>query len=118
MKRGLIVDDAAVMRMRLREILETKYKIVGEAGDGRQGLELYLREKPDFITLDITMPQVDGLETLALILAADPAAKVVIVSAVGQKAIVFDALGKGAKDFIVKPFERERVLLAIDRLFS
>jgi two-component system chemotaxis response regulator CheY len=118
MKRGIIVDDAAVMRLRLREILGTKYKIVAEAGDGKQALEFYLREKPDFITLDITMPHVDGLETLGLILAADPKARVVIVSAVGQKSIVFEALNKGAKDFIVKPFEKERVLMAVDRLFT
>lgn len=118
MIRGMIVDDAAVMRLRLREILEPKYKIIGEAGDGQQALEIYLREKPDFITLDITMPKVDGLATLGLILATDPQARVVIVSAVGQKSIVFEALGKGAKDFIVKPFEKERVLKSIDRLFA
>jgi two-component system, chemotaxis family, chemotaxis protein CheY len=118
MYKGIIVDDAAVMRMRLRDILEKKYQVVGEAEDGKQALALYLREKPDFITLDITMPHVDGLEALDMILSADPAARVVIVSAVGQKKIVFDALSRGAKDFIVKPFDPERVILSIDRLFA
>jgi two-component system chemotaxis response regulator CheY len=118
MKKGIIVDDATVMRLRLRDILEKKYEIVGEAEDGKQALALYLTLKPDFITLDITMPHVDGLEALNLILSADPDARVVIVSAVGQKKIVFDALSRGAKDFIVKPFDSERVLLSIDRLFS
>lgn len=118
MKKGIIVDDATVMRLRLRDILEKKYEIVGEAADGKQALALYLTHKPDFITLDITMPHVDGLEALDLILSADPDARVVIVSAVGQKKIVFDALSRGAKDFIVKPFDSERVLLSIDRLFS
>jgi len=118
MKKGIIVDDATVMRLRLREILEKRYEVVGEAEDGKQALSLYLAKKPDFITLDITMPHVDGLEALSLILSADPDAKVVIVSAVGQKKIVFDALARGAKDFIVKPFDPERVLLSIDRLFA
>lgn len=118
MKRGILVDDATVMRMRLRDILDKKYEIVGEAEDGKKALAQYLTLKPDFITLDISMPNVDGLEALNLILTADPAARVVIVSAVGQKQIVFEALSRGAKDFIVKPFDPERVLLSIDRLFS
>ena len=118
MYRGLIVDDATVMRMRLREILEPKYKILAEAENGEQALSLYNECKPDFITLDITMPGVDGLQALENILAADPKARIVIVSAVGQKQIVFQALSKGAKDFIVKPFERDRVLRAINRLFD
>jgi len=118
MKRGIIVDDAAVMRMRLRDILEKKYEIVAEAENGKQAMAQYFEKKPDFITLDISMPQVDGLEALDMILTADPTARVVIVSAVGQKKIVFDALSRGAKDFIVKPFDPERVMLAIDRLFA
>ena len=118
MKTGIIVDDAAVMRIRLKDILSKKYEIIGEAEDGKQALAQYLKNKPDFITLDISMPNVDGLEALNLILSADPSARVVIVSAVGQKKIVFEALARGAKDFIVKPFDPERVLLSIDRIFS
>ena len=118
MYRGLIVDDATVMRMRLRDILEPKYKITAEAENGEQAISLYNEVKPDFVTLDITMPGVDGLHALDSILSEHPDAKVVIVSAVGQKQIVFQALSKGAKDFIVKPFERERVLRAVNRLFD
>lgn len=117
-RTGLIIDDATIMRLRLRDILEPYYKIVAEAENGDQALSLFKENKPDFLTLDITMPGVDGLEALQNILAADPHAKVVIVSAVGQKQIVFQALSKGAKDFIVKPFESERVRKSIDRLFD
>ena len=118
MKTGLIVDDAAVMRIRLRDILETRYKVVAEAANGREALDLYESYQPDFVTLDITMPQLNGLEALERIIGAYPDAKVVIVSAVGQKQMVFQAIAKGAKDFIIKPFESQRVLLAIDRLFA
>ena len=118
MYNGLIVDDATVMRMRLRDILEPKYKILAEAENGAQAVALYNECKPDFVTLDITMPGVDGLHALENILSEHPTAKIVIVSAVGQKQIVFQALSKGAKDFIVKPFEPDRVLKAINRLFD
>lgn len=118
MKTGMIVDDAAVMRIRLKDILETRYKVVAEAANGQEALDLYESYRPDFVTLDITMPQLNGLEALEQLTAAFPDAKVVIVSAVGQKQMVFQAIAKGAKDFIIKPFEPQRVLLAIDRLFT
>jgi two-component system chemotaxis response regulator CheY len=118
MTTGMIVDDAAVMRIRLRDILEAKYKVVAEASNGQEALELYEQYTPDFVTLDITMPQLNGLEALEQILARDPNANVVIVSAVGQKKMVFDCISKGAKDFIIKPFEPARVLISIDRLFE
>lgn len=118
MTTGMIVDDAAVMRIRLRDILEPKYHIVAEATNGEEALELYDEHEPDFVTLDITMPQLNGIEALEQLVARHPDAKVVIVSAVGQKRLVFDAISKGARDFIIKPFESERVLLAIDRLFE
>ncbi|MFW5744070.1 MAG: response regulator [Spirochaetota bacterium] len=118
MTTGMIVDDAAVMRIRLRDILETKYKVVAEASNGQEALELYEQYEPDFVTLDITMPQLNGIEALERLVAAHPEAKVVIVSAVGQKRMVFDAISKGAKDFIIKPFDADRVLVAIDRLFE
>lgn len=118
MTTGMIVDDAAVMRIRLRDILETKYKVVAEASNGQEALDLYDQYEPDFVTLDITMPQLNGIEALERLLAVHPGARVVIVSAVGQKRMVFDAISKGAKDFIIKPFEPDRVLVAIDRLFE
>ena len=95
MKTGMIVDDAAVMRIRLRDILETRYKVVAEATNGREALDLYESYRPDFVTLDITMPQLNGIETLELLTKAYPDAKVVIVSAVGQKQMVFQAIGRG-----------------------
>jgi len=118
MHTGIIVDDAAIMRLRLREILEKEFAIVGEASDGDEAMTMFRQLAPDFLTLDITMPRVNGIETLKGLLAEHPAAKVVIVSAVGQKQIVFDALGLGAKDFIVKPFDPERVMKAVRRLFA
>jgi two-component system, chemotaxis family, chemotaxis protein CheY len=118
MYRGIIVDDATIMRMRLREMLDKYFMIVAEASNGEEAQEMYLQHQPDFITLDITMPQMNGLEALKAILTDFPAARVVIVSAVGQKQIVFKALEMGAKDFIVKPFEPERVIKAIWRLFD
>ena len=118
MHSGMIVDDAMIMRIRLREILSKDFNIVAEAANGLEALELYGQHKPDFITLDITMPHVDGIEVLQGILSRFPDARIVMVSAVGQKQIVFEALSLGAKDFIIKPFERDRVLMAITRLFT
>ena len=118
MYTGIIVDDAAIMRFRLREILSTKFEIAGEASNGIEAMNLYKTVKPDFLTLDITMPEMNGLDALKSILAAYPDAKIVIVSAVGQKQIVFEALALGAKDFIIKPFEPDRVLHSINRLFE
>lgn len=118
MHTGMIVDDASIMRVRLREILDHDFKIVAEADNGDDALRQYKECKPEFVTLDITMPKLNGLAALKNILTVDPAAKVVIVSAVGQKQIVFDAITLGAKDFIIKPFEPERVLKSIRRLFE
>lgn len=118
MTTAMIVDDATVMRIRLRDILETRYKVVAEASNGQEALDLYDQYEPDFVTLDITMPQLNGIEALERLIATHPEAKVVIVSAVGQKRMVFDAISKGAKDFIIKPFDPDRVLIAIDRLFE
>ena len=118
MRTALIVDDATVMRLRLRDILESKYEVVAEAANGEEALLLYEKYKPDFVTLDITMPQLNGLETLARLIKRHPDAMVVIVSAVGQKKMVFEAISNGARDFIIKPFEPARVLKSVDRLFE
>lgn len=118
MYKGMIVDDAAIMRMRLRDILDPHFEIVCEAEDGEEALKNYVESRPDFITLDITMPRLNGIETLKKLVSDYPEAKVVIVSAVGQKKLVFEALSSGAKDFIVKPFDPERVKQSIFRLFE
>ena len=118
MKRGLIVDDATVMRMRLRDILQTRYDVVGEAENGQKALELYGQLRPDFVTMDITMAEMNGMDALKSIISRYPDAKVVMVSAMGQKTLVFEALSQGARDFIIKPFDPDRVLMAIARLFD
>ena len=117
MKTGIVVDDAAIMRIRLREILESSYDVVGEAGDGEEAIRLYEEVKPDFVTLDISMPGTNGMDALKRLHEKHPQAKVIIVSAVGQKRLVIDALQMGAADFVIKPFEPARVMKAVNRLF-
>jgi two-component system chemotaxis response regulator CheY len=115
--RVLIVDDAAFMRMMIKDILEKNgFQIVGEANNGIKAVELYKKEKPDIVTMDITMPDMDGIEAVKEIRAFDPAAKVVMCSAMGQQTMVMDAIRAGARDFIVKPFQPDRVLEAIRKV--
>jgi len=114
MARVLIVDDAAFMRMMIKDILEKNgYQVVGEASNGLKAVEIYKAEKPDVVTMDITMPDMDGIEAVKAIKASDPAAKIIMCSAMGQQTMVMDAIRSGARDFIVKPFQAERVLEAI-----
>ncbi|WP_028545165.1 response regulator [Paenibacillus taiwanensis] len=114
--RILIVDDAAFMRMMIRDILtKNGYEVVGEAADGAQAIEKYKEHKPDLITMDITMPEMDGITALKEIRKTDPSAKVIMCSAMGQQAMVIDAIQAGAKDFIVKPFQADRVIEAIKK---
>ena len=118
-KRILIVDDAVFMRMKLKDILEKNgYEVAGEAQNGQEALDKYQVEKPDLVTMDITMPDVDGLDGLKMIMKADPNAKVVMCSAMGQQGMVMDAIKSGAVDFIVKPFNTERVIKSLDRALS
>lgn len=118
-KRILIVDDAVFMRMKLRDILEKNgYEVAGEAQNGQEAFDKYKVEKPDLVTMDITMPDVDGLDGLKMIMKADPNAKVVMCSAMGQQGMVMDAIKSGAVDFIVKPFNTERVIKSLDRALS
>lgn len=113
----LIVDDAEFMRVMLRDILEDMgLTVVGEGADGREAVAQYAKLRPDLVLLDITMPQADGLEALTQILAADPAAQVVMITALGQKQQVLSAIKAGARDFIIKPFDQERVTETIHRL--
>lgn len=118
MLKVLVVDDATFMRMMIKEILEKKMncEVVGEAGNGTEAFEKYKELKPDLVTMDITMPKVDGLEGLKLIRKYDSNAKVIMCSAMGQQAMVVDAIENGALDFIVKPFQPDRVVEAINKV--
>lgn len=117
MARVLIVDDAAFMRMMIKDILEKNgYEIAGEAANGAIAVEMYNKEKPDVVTMDITMPDMDGIEAVKNIRANDPNAKIIMCSAMGQQSMVMDAIKAGAKDFIVKPFQPDRVLEAIKKV--
>src|SRR3712207_5975892 len=119
MAKVLIVDDAAFMRMMIKDILEKNgFEIVGEANNGIKALELYKKENPDVVTMDITMPDMDGLQAAKEIKAIDPDAKIVMCSAMGQQTMVMDAIKAGAKDFIVKPFQPDRVLEAINKVIG
>ena len=110
-KNILICDDAAFMRMMIKDILtKNGYE------NGKEAVEKYAQLKPDLVTLDITMPEMDGLEALKGIMAEDPQAKVVMCSAMGQQAMVIEAVQNGAKDFIVKPFRAEKVIETVKRI--
>ncbi|SHJ58629.1 two-component system, chemotaxis family, response regulator CheY [Anaerobranca californiensis DSM 14826] len=113
-KRIMIVDDAAFMRMMIKDILvKNGYEVVGEAANGVEAVEKYKELKPDLVTMDITMPEMDGVTALREIKKIDPNAKVIMCSAMGQQAMVIDAIQSGAKDFIVKPFQNDRVIEAV-----
>jgi two-component system chemotaxis response regulator CheY len=117
--RVLIVDDAAFMRMMLRDILaKNGFEVAGEAENGKVAVQMYNELKPDVVTMDITMPEMDGIAAVKEIKANDPAAKVVMVSAMGQQAMVIEAIRSGAADFIVKPFQPDRVLEALGKALS
>jgi two-component system chemotaxis response regulator CheY len=116
-KKVLITDDTAFMRMTLRNVLEKNgYEVVAEAEDGSQAVEKYLLVKPDLVTMDITMPNMDGITAIKKIMEKDPEARIVVVSAMGQKALVIEALNSGAKDFIVKPFQPDRIVEALQKV--
>ncbi len=119
MSRILIVDDAAFMRMMLKDILEKHgYQVVGEASNGLKAIELYKKDKPDIVTMDITMPEMDGIEALKEIMNFDPNANIIMCSAMGQQGMVMDAIKSGAKDFIVKPFQAERVIESVKKVLG
>jgi two-component system chemotaxis response regulator CheY len=113
----MIVDDAAFMRITIKNMLQkSEHEVVGEAENGRVAVEKYRELKPDIVTMDITMPEMDGLAALKAIRAEDPNAKVIMVSAMGQEAMVRDAVLNGARGFIVKPFKEDGILAAINKL--
>lgn len=119
MKKLLIVDDAAFMRLSIRNMLH-KYEleIVGEAANGAIGVEMYKELRPDVVTMDTTMPEMSGIEALKAIKAFDPQAKVIMVSAMGQESMVKEAIIGGAKTFIVKPFKEEFLYQTISNVLG
>lgn len=118
-KKILIVDDALFMRKLLKDLLVAAgYEVVGEAENGREGFEAYLQHRPDLVTMDITMPEVSGLESLQFIMEADSKAKVIMCSAMGQEKMVTEAIMRGAKGFLVKPFNRDLVLDEVAKVLA
>ncbi len=116
MARVLVVDDAAFMRKLLTDALTNGgHEVVGEAGNGNEAVARWQELRPELTTLDITMPEKDGLTALAEIMAIDPSAKIIMCSALGQEGKVLEAVKLGAKDFVVKPFQPPRVLEAVEK---
>jgi two-component system chemotaxis response regulator CheY len=119
MARVLVVDDAAFMRKMVSDALvKGGHEVVGEAGNGNEAVASYQELRPEVTTLDITMPEKDGLAALQEIMALDPAARVIMCSALGQESKVLESIKIGAKDFVVKPFQPDRVLGAVDKALS
>ena len=112
----LVADDAQFVRVRLSRLLKNEGYNIIEAGDGEEAVSQYCQHGPDAVLLDITMPQKDGLQVLKEIRTQDPKARVVMLTALGQQSIVLEAIKLGARDFIVKPFEQERVLEALRKV--
>ena len=116
-KNILIVDDAAFMRMMIKDILSKNgYTVAGEAENGAKAVEKYKELTPDLVLMDITMPEMDGIQALKAIKGVDAGAKVIMCSAMGQQAMVIESIQAGAKDFIVKPFQQDRVLEAVKKV--
>ena len=119
MAKIMLVDDAAFMRMMIKNVL-TKggYNVVGEAENGAKAVEKYKELSPDLVLMDITMPEMDGIQALKEIKKIDGGAKVIMCSAMGQQAMVVESIQAGAKDFIVKPFQEDRVLEAVKKVIG
>ena len=118
MARVLVVDDSAFLRMRNASLVKELGHDVVEAGDGAQAVEAYKTQKPDAVLMDITMPGMDGIEALKAILAFDSGARIAMVTAMGQQSIVMEAIRAGARDFVVKPFDQDRVKQALAKLVA
>jgi two-component system chemotaxis response regulator CheY len=117
--RVLIVDDALFMRTMLRNIFaESGFDVVGEAGNGTEAVEKYRQLAPDLTTMDIVMPESNGIEALKRIMALDPRARVVMCSALGQESLIIEALDAGARDFIVKPFKPAKVVEVAQKVLA
>jgi two-component system chemotaxis response regulator CheY len=117
--RVLVADDARFMRQLIREIIEPEgFEVVGEAADGRAVVEEFSRLQPDVVTMDIVMPKRSGIDAAKEILALDPSARIVMVSALGQEALVMEALQAGAADYVVKPFKPDAVIATLRKLME
>jgi len=118
--RVLVVDDALYMRTMIRDILTNsgRFEVVGEASNGREAVERFVELKPDLVTMDIVMPELDGIEATREILSRNPSAAIVMCSALGQEALVIESITAGAKDFIVKPFTPEKVIKVVDNVLK
>lgn len=118
-KRILIADDASFMRMMLKNILVGGgYEVVGEAANGREAIEKYKELKPDMLISDMVMPEMGGIDVLKNVIAEFPGANILICSAIGQQALVIEAIQAGAKDYIVKPFEQSNVLETVSKIIG
>jgi two-component system, chemotaxis family, chemotaxis protein CheY len=114
----LIVDDALFMRSMIRDILTNtgRFEVIGEAANGREAVQKYEQLKPGLVTMDIVMPELDGIEATREILRRDPQAIIIMCSALGQEALVIESISAGTRDFIVKPFTPEKVIRVVDNL--
>ncbi|TBL78648.1 response regulator [Paenibacillus thalictri] len=119
MAKILVVDDAAFMRAMLKGMLsEDGHEIIAEAGNGLEAVQAYNQHKPDLVTMDITMPEMDGVLAVKEIRKTNPEAKIIMCSAMGQKQMVVEAISAGARDFVVKPFQKDRVLESIRKVLG
>lgn len=114
-KTVLLVDDAAFMRMRAKKVLEDQGYQTIEAGDGQEAVKKYFVDKPDLVMMDITMPVMDGITAIQEIMKEDGGAKIIVCSALGQQSMVISAIKAGAKDYVLKPFQPDRVLEAVKK---
>ena len=119
MTKILIVDDSLFMRQMLKNILpKDKFEVIGEASTGREAIERYNELKPDVVTMDITMPDMDGIQAVKAIKQIDPSAKIIMCSAMGQRPVLKEALDSGAIDFIIKPFEENKVIELLNEIYE
>ena len=118
--RVLVVDDALFMRAMIREVLagSGNFEVIGEAGTGYEAVDLYQQLRPDLVTMDLVMPGIDGIEATRRILLLDPAACIVVASALGQESLVIESIAAGAKDFLIKPFTADQVLKTLESVME